>query len=136
MKRTGSSTLDPARRSKSIPEPLDAASLAALEPVGRALEDGLVFADAALRVRYLNPEASRMLEWTAAAARGKAASSILRTAVPGEDPFAEAIGDAPRTRETLLLTRTGGEVPARVTVLALPDGACALVRDLTQAQRL
>jgi two-component system sensor histidine kinase HydH len=138
MKRNGSSTLVPTRRPKSNSAPSAAAptSLDVLEPVGRALEDGLVFADATGRVRHLNPEAARMLDWSLAAARGKPAETVLRTAVPGEDPFAEISSGVPRSRETLLLTRTGAELPARVTVLALPDGACAVVRDLTQAQRV
>jgi len=134
MKRSGSSTLAKVASPKGSVAQADTPSLASLVPVGNAFEDGLVFVDRAGRVRYINPEACRALDWTAAA-------DVLRTAVPGEDLFAESRAPAasaapPRTRETLLLTKTGAEVPARVTVLALADGACALVRDLTQAQRL
>ncbi len=137
MKRSGSTTtLARARRPKASAPRLDAPSLASLVPLGNAFEDGLVFVDGERRVRYVNPEACRALEWTPAAARGRAGDEVLRTAVPGEDLLAEAPAGEPRTRETLLLTRTGAELPARVTVLALDDGRVALVRDLTQAQRL
>src|SRR5512140_1996155 len=135
MKRT-TSTLARAQRPQAPVPTTDTPSLASLAPLGRALEDGLVFVDRAGRVAHLNPEASRALEWTPAAARGRAAGQVLRTAVPGEDLFAEARPGAPRVRETLLLTRTGAEVAARVAVTALEDGAVAAVRALTQAQRL
>src|SRR5689334_9919076 len=144
MKRSGSPTLAKAESPRGSLTKADTPSLASLALLGNALEDGLVFVDLDRRVRYVNPEACRALDGTPATARSRAAAQVLRTAVPGEDLFAEIAAHAahslhaesPRTRETLLLTRTGAEVPARVTVLSLGDGACALVRDLTQAQRL
>ena len=62
---------------------------------------------------------------------------MLRTAVPGADPLADAKPGEPQVEETLLLTRSGNEVPARVSLRRLASGgACAALRDLTQDQRL
>ncbi len=111
--------------------------LAGILPLGEALSDALVYSDGDGRIRYLNPEACRMLGCTPAWAVGRPALEVLRTAVPNEDLFAETLVERGAGRDTLLLTRTGSEVPARVTMARLPGGgACAVVRDLTQAQRL
>ncbi|MEP7029043.1 MAG: PAS domain-containing protein, partial [Candidatus Eisenbacteria bacterium] len=113
------------------------AELAGVKPLGEVLSDALVYADDQLRVRYLNREACRLLGCTPAWAVGRPGSEVLRTAVPNEDLFAETPGERASERETLLLTRTGSEVPARVTLARLPGGGtCAIARDLTQAQRL
>ena len=111
--------------------------LAAIQPLGEALSDALLYCDPEGRVRYVNREACRLLDCTAAWPLGRPAAEVLRTAVPSEDLFAEArAGHAPG-RETLLVTRTGSEVPARVSLARLPEGgAWAVLRDLTQAQRL
>ena len=113
------------------------AECAALAGLGDLLSDGLVVADSEGRVRYANPEALRILGATAAWARGRAAGEVLRTAVPGADPLADAKPGPPQVEETLLLTRAGNEVPARLTLRRLASGgACAALRDLTQDQRL
>ena len=73
-----------------------------------------------------------MLDCTAAWARGRPGSEVLRTAVPGEDLFGDTPSGTVATRETLVLTRSGLEVPARVAATRLPDGSVVLVvRDLT-----
>jgi two-component system sensor histidine kinase HydH len=108
-------------------------TLDVLGPLGAALQDALLACDASGVVRSVNDEACRLLGLTPAWALGRPGAEVLRTAVPGEDLFAEPAG----ARETLLLTRTGAEVPARIALARLPDGgAVAVVRDLTQSQRL
>jgi two-component system sensor histidine kinase HydH len=111
--------------------------VAFLTAVGGLLSDGLIVADDEGRVVHASEEALRVLDAPAAWARGRSATEVLRTAVPGEDLLAEAKSGRAQARETLLLTRGGLEVPARVTVRRLDSGAtCAVLRDLTQAQRL
>jgi PAS domain S-box-containing protein len=111
--------------------------LASLTRLGDLVSDGLVVADQDGRVRLVNEEACRMLHASSEGARGRAAGEVLRTAVEGEDLLAEAKAGRPVTRETLLLTREGVEVPAQVTTTRLPSGgAVAVLRDLTNAQRL
>jgi two-component system sensor histidine kinase HydH len=111
--------------------------VAFLAAVGGLLSDGLIVADDEGRVVHASEEALRVLDAPAAWARGRSATEVLRTAVPGEDLLAEAKSGRAQARETLLLTRGGLEVPARVTVRRLDSGAtCAVLRDLTQAQRL
>jgi len=113
------------------------AECTALAGLGDLLSDGLVLADPAGRVRYANSEALRMIGATSAWLRGRATGEVLRTAVPGADPLADAKPGPPQVEETLLLTRSGNEVPARVTLRRLASGgACAALRDLTQDQRL
>ena len=121
------------RARKAVPLP----ESAMLEPLGAALSDALLYCDAEGRVRFVNQEACRMLGMTAAWALGRAGAEVLQTAVPGEDLFAEAGAPRVPARETLLVTRRGGELPARVTLARVESGgAFAVVRDLTQAQRL
>jgi len=113
------------------------AECAALSALGDLLSDGLVVADPEGRIRYANPEALRILGATLAWARGRASGEVVRTAVPGADPLADAKPGEPQVEETLLLTRAGNEVPARVSLRRLASGgACAALRDLTQDQRL
>ncbi len=124
------------RRAAAAPPSL-AGEVASIADLGELFSDGLLVADAAGRVLHASDEALRMLDATAAWTQGRSASEVLRTAVPGEDLLAEAKTGRPQSRETLLLTRGGLEVPARVTVRRLASGAtCAVLRDLTQAQRL
>jgi len=111
--------------------------LAGVQALGEALTDALLYCDPEGRVRYVNREACRLLDCTAAWPLGRPAAEVLRTAVPAEDLFAEARAGHALARETLLVTRAGSEVPARVSLARLPDGgAWAVLRDLTQAQRL
>ena len=108
-----------------------------LGPIGAALSDALLSCDAEGRVLTVNDEACRMLDLTRAWAVGRPGVEVLRTAVPGEDLFADARGARVSPRETLLVTKNGAELPARVALAPLPDGGVvAVVRDLTQTQRL
>jgi two-component system sensor histidine kinase HydH len=108
-----------------------------LKPLGGALPDALLYCDAEGRVRFVNEEACRLLGMTSAWALGRAGALVLRTAVPGEDLFAEAGSARSPARETLLVTKDGAELPARITLARADDGgAFAVVRDLTQVQRL
>jgi two-component system sensor histidine kinase HydH len=112
-------------------------TLDVLGPVGAALSDALLSCDADGRVSSVNDEACRLLELTRAWAVGRPGAEVLRTAVPGEDLFADARSARVTPRETLLITRSGAELPARVALAPLPGGgAVAIVRDLTQTQRL
>jgi len=109
----------------------------AIASLGDLLSDGLVFADARGIVRFVNPEACRMLRATAAWAAGRPGAEVLRTAVPGENLLGETAPGKARARETLVLTREESEIPALVTVTRLKGGGTiAVLRDLTQAQRL
>src|SRR5688500_4298849 len=111
--------------------------LGALAALGDLLSVGVLVAGADGRIAWASAEALRVLDAPATWAQGRAAGDVLRTAVPGEDLLAEAKAGRAQARETLLLTRGGIEVPARVTVRRLASGAsCAVLRDLTQAQRL
>jgi signal transduction histidine kinase len=124
------------RRDAAPPRSLEG-EIALLADVGELLSDGVVVADAEGRVLHASDEALRMIDATRAWALGRGAAEVLRTAVPGEDLLAEAQTGRPQARETLLLTRGGHEVPSRVTVRRLGSGAtCAVLHDLTQAQRL
>jgi two-component system sensor histidine kinase HydH len=112
-------------------------TLDVLGPIGAALSDALLSCDAGGRILTVNDEACRLLELTRAWAVGRPGAEVLRTAVPGEDLFAEARGAKVTPRETLLVTKSGAELPARVALAPLPGGgAVAVVRDLTQTQRL
>ncbi len=135
----------PARNSTHSPRTADAngpeaafdAECNALAGLGDLLSDGLVVSDAEGKVRYANPEALRMLGATASWVRGRPSGEVLCTAVPGADPLSDAKAGEPQVEETLLLTRAGNEVPARITLRRLASGgACAALRDLTQDQRL
>jgi signal transduction histidine kinase len=111
--------------------------MASIAALGELLSDGVLVAGGDGRIAYASAEALRILDAAPAWAQGRAAADVLRTAVPGEDLLAEARPGRPQVKETLLLTRGGMEIPARVTVRRLPSGAaCAVMRDLTQAQRL
>ena len=136
---TSSRSARPARAPGARPlvAPKAPPELAAIVPLGEALSDALLYCDAAGRVRFVNHEACRMLECTPAWAVGRSGDEVLRTAVPGEDLFAEARGERAPARETLLVTRHGAEVPARISLARLAAGGVfAVVRDLTHAQRL
>src|SRR5688572_30014204 len=106
----------------------------------RALDlvhDGILHSDPEGLVRFANREACRILELTPAWALARPAEEVLRTAVPGEDLLGEAGRGRVHTWETLVLTRSGHEVPARVAVSPITGGgAVAVLHDLTHAQRL
>ena len=92
---------------------------------------GVVLLDPHGAVAATNHAASRVLGVTAAAARGRSGTTLLRTVVPGDDPAKEALR-APRTeREVHLVTPDGGEAPVtEATLLRTPELA---LRALTLA---
>ena len=113
------------------------AELASIVALGELLSDGVLVAGEDGRIAHASAEALRMLDMTAAWATGRPGGEVLRTAVPGEDLLGDAKAGRPQVKETLLLTRGGIEVPTRITARRLASGAtCAVLRDLTQAQRL
>src|SRR5262245_15996761 len=145
--KTKRATIRPPARARRPASPARAAAvasrapdgeLAAIEALSTLLSDGVLVADEDGRVVHASDETLRILDAPSSWAHGRSALDVLRTAVPGEDLLGEALKSGrPQVRETLLLTRSGLEVPARVTVRRLASGAtCAVLRDLTQAQRL
>ena len=77
-------------RARTTPDAPDLEGRDVLESVGAALSDALLSTDSAGRVRSVNDEACRLLGLTPAWALGRPGAEVLRTAVPGEDLFAEA----------------------------------------------
>ncbi len=110
--------------------------------VGRLLmaetEHGVLLLDRRGRVAGANPAALRLLGLRESAARGRAASELLRTEVPGDDPAAEAFRSPATERETLLATRGGGDVPVllRSFRFGRPPRVLLVLRDLTQPRRM
>lgn len=125
------------RATPKAPAPSSASELDSIAALAELLSEGVLLVDAAGVIVHASAEALRVLDAASTWALGKPGGEVLRTAVPGEDLLGDAGPGNPQVRETLLLTRGGSEVPARVTVRRLASGgACAVVRDLTQAQRL
>jgi two-component system sensor histidine kinase HydH len=99
---------------------------------------GVVLLDPRGSVTAMNHAAGRVLGVTAAAARGRSGTTLLRTVVPGDDPAREALR-APRTeREVHLVTPDGGEAPVLLRSRRLGRSGFVLVtlRDLTHLRRM
>src|SRR5689334_2524622 len=114
-----------ARVSRAVP-PYDAV-------IGALLEDadtGVLLIDPRGRIAAINRAGKRVLS------RGSAPA--LRTVVPGEDPIREARDRARGEHETVLLTASGGEVPALVRTYRIgkPPWILVSIRDLTRIRRM
>jgi len=113
-----------------------------LEVAGRLLmadvEHGVLLLDPRARVTAANPAALRLLGLQGTAVRGRAASALVRSAVPGDDPVAETFRAATTEREILLAPRGGGEVPVllRGFRFGRPPRVLLVLRDLTQPRRM
>lgn len=102
------------------------------------VEHGVLLLDPRGRVTAANPAALRLLGLRGSAVRGRAASALVRTAVPGDDPVGETFGTATTEREILLAPRGGGEVPVllRGFRFGRPARVLLVLRDLTQPRRM
>jgi len=115
---------------------------APLEAAGRLLmtdvEHGVLLLDPRGRVTAANPSALRLLGLRGTAVRGRAASALVRTVVPGDDPVAETFRTATMEREILLAPRGGGEVPVLLRGFRFghPARVLLVLRDLTQPRRM
>jgi two-component system sensor histidine kinase HydH len=115
---------------------------APLESAGRLLmadvEHGVLLLDPRGRVVSANPAALRLLGLRGSGVRGRIASTLVRTAVPGDDPVAETYRAGTIEREILLAPRGGGEVPVllRGFRFGRPARVLLVLRDLTQPRRM
>ena len=115
---------------------------APLDAAGRLLmadsEHGVLMLDPRGRVTSANAAAVRLLGLGGATVRGRPASTLVRTAVPGDDPVAETFRAAATEREILLAPRGGGEVPVllRGFRYGSPARVLLVMRDLTQPRRM
>jgi len=115
---------------------------APVEAAGRLLmadvEHGVLLLDSRGRVMAANPAALRLLGLRGTTIRGRAASRLVRTVVPGDDPVAETFETDTTEREILLAPRGGGEVPVllRGFRFGRPARVLLVLRDLTQLRRL
>jgi two-component system sensor histidine kinase HydH len=101
-------------------------------------EHAVVVLDPRARVVALNRAALRLLGVREATARGRPASELIRTVLPGDDPVAEALRATTSERELLLAARGGGEVPVllRSFRYGRSEGTLLVLRDLTHARRM
>jgi len=115
---------------------------APMEAAGRLLmadvEHGVLLLDPRGRVTAANPAALRLLGLRGSAVRGRAVCGLVRSAVPGDDPVAEAFRTATTEREILLAPPGGGEVPVllRGFRFGRPARVLLVLRDLTQPRRM
>jgi signal transduction histidine kinase len=102
------------------------------------VEHGVLLLDPRGCVTAANPAALRLLGLRGSAVRGRAASGLVRSAVPGDDPVAGAFRAARTEREILIAPRGGGEVPVllRGFRFGRPARVLLVLRDLTQARRM
>jgi signal transduction histidine kinase len=102
------------------------------------VEHGVLLLDPRGRVTAANPAALRLLGLRGSAVRGRAASGLVRSVVPGDDPVAETFWSATTEREILLAPRGGGEVPVllRGFRFGRPARVLLVLRDLTQPRRM
>jgi len=99
---------------------------------------GVILIDPRDRVASLNAAGGRMLGVPAARMRGRKASELVRTLVPGDDPIRDARGKARTERELVLVAARGAELPVLLHSIRLgPSGWIVLtLRDQTQFRRM
>jgi len=113
-----------------------------LESGFRALMDdadsGVLVLDPGRRVASVNPAALRLLGLTAERALAAEPSTLLRTAVAGEDLARDVFAAARLEREAVLHTPGGGDVPVLLVATRIGRPAWVLVtlHDLTSMRRM
>jgi PAS domain S-box-containing protein len=110
---------------------------AALRMLMRTSEEGVLVLDPRGRVRSLNPAAERMLGVRARQALGQPASTLVRTAVPADDPARDARESVRIERETVVLRPDGSGTPAliRSRRIGRPAWVLLTLLDLGQQRR-
>ncbi len=115
---------------------------APIETIARQLlDDGdhaTLLVDPEGHVALLNPAARRLFGITGTRGRGRNASELVRTPVPGDDPVQELRAAGTLERELMLVTPEGAEVPVllRGWRLGRPPWLALVLRDRTQARRM
>ena len=99
---------------------------------------GVMLVDPSGRVHELNPAAARLFGLSSARARGSRAVDLLRTVIAGDEPARDAFRRASTERDVVLVTRSGGEVPAllRSARLGRPPWVVITLRDQTRQRRM
>jgi diguanylate cyclase (GGDEF)-like protein/PAS domain S-box-containing protein len=115
-----------------------------LEVTLHSIAEAVVTSDARGRIEYLNPVAERLTGWSAAAARGRPLTEVLRLIGehdrrPVEDIAAAAPRDgSPDANRLLLTARDGREIHVELSCAPIGDrsGAIVVLRDVTSARQL
>lgn len=105
----------------------------------RSIGDGVIAADSAGRVTFMNPVAETLTGWTAETATNRPMSDVLRI-VNGRTQREESA--AAVKQETLLLARDGREIPIEDNVARIlgeddaPDGTVLVFRDISERKKI
>lgn len=99
---------------------------------------GVLLLDPEGGIADANPAAEKLLGFALARLRGKPATELLQSVVPGDDLAREVFRRARFERETVLTPQPGGEVPVLLRAWRIGSPAWALVtlQDLTQMLRM
>lgn len=101
-------------------------------------ESGILLLDPEGRVEEVNAAGLKLLGVTAARARRRPASDLIRTVIPGDDPLEGVYRVKRLEREIVCLSADGAEFPVllRSYRLGRPAQVLITLRDLTQSRRM
>jgi diguanylate cyclase (GGDEF)-like protein/PAS domain S-box-containing protein len=116
----------------------------------QSIGDAVITTDAIGQIKYMNPIAEQMTRWVLADARGKALTEIMRiinetTKEIVENPIEKVLNLGSivnLTRDTILSTRDGGEVPIDNSAAPIRDregqiiGAVMVFQDVSQTRSM